>query len=88
MALTASATIQVRNDIVQQLKLDDCKWFKNSLNRPNLQYTVKPKRKKKTIGEIIEFIKNNYPHSSGIVYCLSRTESENLVKNTFVQNIK
>ncbi|XP_048583683.1 Bloom syndrome protein homolog isoform X3 [Nematostella vectensis] len=77
MALTATATPRVRQDIENQLKMngDNCKRFTQSFNRSNLQFQVKPK-KKAIVEEITEFIKSKYPHASGIVYCLSRKECE------------
>lgn len=81
MALTATATPRVRADIVQQLQLKDCKWFLCSFNRPNLQYLVKPKSGVKTIEEIKELIKTKFPRASGIVYCLSRKECDQMAEN-------
>lgn len=81
MALTATATMRVRADIVQQLNLKDCKWFLSSFNRPNLQYFVKPKSGVKTIEEIKELIKTKFPRASGIIYCLSRKECDQMAEN-------
>lgn len=81
MALTATATTRVRADIVKQLSLRDCKWFLSSFNRPNLQYFVRPKSGTKTIGEIQELIKTKFPKASGIVYCLSRKECDQMAES-------
>lgn len=81
MALTATATTRVRADIVQQLSLKNCKWFMCSFNRPNLQYMVKPKSGAKTTEEIKELIKTKFPRASGIVYCLSRKECDQMAEN-------
>lgn len=81
MALTATATPRVRADIVQQLQLTNCKWFMCSFNRPNLQYLVKPKSGAKTTEEIKELIKTKFPRASGIVYCLSRKECDQMAEN-------
>lgn len=81
MALTATATVRVRADIVQQLNMKDCKWFVESFDRPNLQYFVKPKTGIKTIEEIKELIKTKFPRNSGIIYVSTRTESKELAKN-------
>lgn len=81
MALTATATPRVRADIVQQLHLKNCKWFLCSFNRPNLQYMVKPKSGVKTIDEIKELIKSKFPRASGIVYCLSRKECDQMAES-------
>lgn len=81
MALTATATTRVRADIVQQLNLRSCKWFLSSFNRPNLQYLVKPKSGTKTIAEIQDLIKTKFPKASGIVYCLSRKECDQMAEH-------
>lgn len=81
MALTATATPRVRADIVKQLHLRNCKWFLSSFNRPNLQYLVKPKSGVKTIEEIKELIKTKFPKASGIIYCLSRKECDQMAEH-------
>lgn len=81
MALTATATTRVRADIVQQLSLRNCKWFLSSFNRPNLQYFVRPKTGSKTTTELQELIKTKFPKASGIVYCLSRKECDQMAVN-------
>lgn len=81
MALTATATTRVRADIVQQLNLRNCKWFLCSFNRPNLQYLVKPKTGSKTISELKELIKTKFPRASGIIYCLSRKECDQMAES-------
>lgn len=81
IALTATATTRVRADIVQQLNLRNCKWFLSSFNRPNLQYYVKTKSGSKTVGEIQDLIKTKFPKASGIVYCLSRKECDQMAES-------
>ncbi|PAA56315.1 hypothetical protein BOX15_Mlig015724g1 [Macrostomum lignano] len=78
MALTATATPQVRLDIEKQLGLrkQDTKWFTSSFNRPNLRYQVEQKRGTKSVDQVIETINKSYRSQSGIVYCLSRKECE------------
>lgn len=80
MALTATATTRVRADIVKQLDLRDCKWFMSSFNRPNLQYMVLPKKGVSTIKEIQDLIKSKFMRASGIVYCLSRKECDQMAE--------
>lgn len=81
MALTATATMRVRADIVKQLNLRNCRWFLSSFNRPNLQYFVRPKSGSKTTGELQELIKTKFPKASGIVYCLSRKECDQMAES-------
>ncbi|GAB6031205.1 hypothetical protein CHUAL_009024 [Chamberlinius hualienensis] len=76
MALTATATPRVRNDILHQLKIPSPKWFLQSFNRTNLCYSVKPKKGKSLSKELIMLIKQKYSRQSGIVYCLSRNECD------------
>lgn len=78
MALTATATMQVRANIVKQLNLNNCKWFISSFDRPNLQYVVKPKSISMPINEIKEFIKTEYPQACGIIFVPTRKETKEL----------
>lgn len=88
IALTASATPKVQDDIIKNLKMTDANLFKSSFNRPNLYYEIRPKvSKAKAIREIIGYIKRN-PGKSGIVYCLSRKSVEDTAQALNVNGIK
>ena len=76
IALTATATDKVRTDIKKNLGIVNARDFKSSFNRPNLYYEVRPKTKD-VAKDIIRYIKQN-PGKSGIVYCLSRKNVEEL----------
>ena len=76
IALTATATEEVREDIVKQLALKDPQMFISSFNRPNLSYEVMPK--KDSFGTILSLVKG-YKNSSVIIYCFSRNDTQNLV---------
>ena len=78
IALTATATNKVRDDIKKNLGIQDAKDFKSSFNRPNLYYEVRPMTKN-VDKDIIKFIKSN-PGKSGIIYCLSRKKVEELAE--------
>jgi ATP-dependent DNA helicase RecQ len=78
IALTATATNKVRDDIKKNLGIQEAKDFKSSFNRPNLYYEVRPKTKN-VDKDIIKFIKSN-PGKSGIIYCLSRKKVEELAE--------
>jgi len=78
IALTATATPRVREDIVKQLALKDPQIFISSFNRPNLSYEVIPK--KNSLGVIISLL-SEYKEQSAIIYCFSRNDTENLVDN-------
>jgi len=73
MALTATATPRVRDDIVQHLKLRDPAVFIASFNRPNLTYRVEPKDQ--PAKQLLAFLKER-PGEAGIVYCASRRQAE------------
>ncbi|KAI3445622.1 hypothetical protein Pfo_002287 [Paulownia fortunei] len=79
LALTATATISVKEDVVQALGLVNCIVFRQSFNRPNLRYSVVPKTKK-CIEDIDKFIKENHFDECGIIYCLSRMDCEKVAE--------
>ena len=78
IALTATATPKVQEDIMKNLDIKNSKVFKSSFNRPNLFYEVRSKNKNIDIN-IIRFIKKN-AGKSGIIYCLSRKRVEQLAQ--------
>ena len=78
IALTATATHKVRDDIKRSLGISDAKEFCSSFNRPNLYYEVRPKTKN-VDSDIVRFIKTQ-PGKSGIIYCLSRKKVEELAE--------
>jgi len=75
MALTATASEQVRLDIKHNLELKDPVFLKQSFNRTNLFYSVKPKNKN-TINEICQEIKTKFKNQTGIIYCHSKNSCE------------
>ena len=78
IALTATATHKVRDDIKKNLGMMDAKEFCSSFNRPNLYYEVRPKTKN-VDSDIVRFIKGQ-EGKSGIIYCLSRKKVEELAE--------
>jgi len=86
IALTATATPKVQQDILKNLKMTDANIFKSSFNRSNLYYEVRLKTKD-VFKDIIQFIKNN-SGKSGIVYCLSRKKVEELAEILQVNGIR
>ncbi|OGL69711.1 ATP-dependent DNA helicase RecQ [Candidatus Uhrbacteria bacterium RIFCSPHIGHO2_02_FULL_47_44] len=75
VALTATATMRVRKDILAELDMPDAFVFLSSHNRPNLHYTVKPKLQ--SFGQLIELLKAHKGESI-IIYCFSRKDTESL----------
>ena len=85
MALTATATGRVREDIVTHLKLRDPKCYVASFNRPNLTYRVVPKNK--PYDQLLHFLRTR-PKESGIVYCMSRKATESVAANLSGDGVK
>ena len=84
IALTATATPKVRNDIQKNLKILDATLFLDSFNRKNLFYDIRPKHDVEK--EMIKFIRE-HPNKSGIVYCLSRKKVEEVAETLQVNGI-
>ncbi|KAF5740171.1 mediator of RNA polymerase II transcription subunit 34 isoform X1 [Tripterygium wilfordii] len=83
VALTATATQKVQGDLVEMLHIQRCIRFVSTINRPNLFYLVREKSSvgKVVIDEIADLIRESYPNDeSGIVYCFSRKECEQVAK--------
>ena len=85
MALTATATPKVQTDIRKNLGMDNANVFKDSFNRPNLFYEVRPK--KNTEKQIIGLLKEN-SGKSAIIYCLSRKKVQELAELLQVNGVK
>jgi ATP-dependent DNA helicase RecQ len=86
IALTATATVKVQQDILKNLEIQDAVIYTSSFDRTNLYYEVRPKSKD-VIKDIIKYIKNN-PGKSGIVYCLSRKKVEEIAETLVVNGIR
>lgn len=84
IALTATATPKVQDDIQKTLGMTDAVVFKESFNRPNLYYEVRPKVN--IDKEIVKYINAN-KGKSGIVYCLSRRKVEEFAQLLQVNGI-
>ncbi|MDO3644103.1 DNA helicase RecQ [Mucilaginibacter sp. L3T2-6] len=85
IALTATATPKVQQDIQKNLQMNNATVFKSSFNRANLFYEVRAKRN--VLKEIVKFVKQN-PGKSGIVYCLSRKKVEEVAEALNLNGIK
>jgi len=78
IALTATATPKVQDDIVKNLSLRKPEIFIDSFNRPNLYYEIMPKGKKESVlKNIVKFI-HSMKGKSGIIYTLNRKTTEEL----------
>jgi ATP-dependent DNA helicase RecQ len=85
MALTATATTRVRDDIIRQLRLKDPSVHVASFNRPNLTYRVIPKSQ--AYRQVLDFVKAR-PKESGIVYCFSRASADSLAAKLAQDGVK
>lgn len=79
IALTATATANVIEDVKHNLSMQHCTIFSQSFNRPNLYYEIRPKEKQ-PVDRIAELINERYHGKSGIVYTLSRKQTEQIAQ--------
>ena len=84
MALTATATKNVREDIKMQLNIPHCKEYQQSFDRPNLVYEVVEKTG--SLNKHCEFIENwikekGYRNECGLIFCLSKNDTREIAKN-------
>ncbi|CAN5539375.1 DNA helicase RecQ [soil metagenome] len=88
IALTATATPKVQNDILRNLGLRNPKIFISSFNRPNLYYEILPKiNKDQTVKSIVRFVSQN-KEKSGIIYTLNRKTTEELADMLMANGLK
>ena len=89
MALTATATPKVQQDILKNLDMGGEHTYISSFNRDNLFYEIRPKIKKdQTIRQIIQVIKEEFRNESGIIYVQNRKTAEDLAQMLSVNDIK
>ncbi len=85
IALTATATPKVQQDIMKNLNMTHARLFKSSFNRANLYYELRDKTPD-VYKEIIRYI-NKHKGKSGIIYCLSRKKVEEMAETLRVNGI-
>jgi len=78
MALTATATPIVRQEIVERLALNDPAIFVSPFDRPNIRYLVQPKGNARR--QLADFLRG-HADETGIVYCLSRKKVESIAES-------
>ena len=81
MALTATATRQVREDIEASLGLVDPLRVVASFDRPNLSFAVERPSGRRAKDEVLEDFVRERPEKSGIIYCMSRRAVEEVCDN-------
>ena len=85
IALTATATERVREDIVSQLDLQNGSTFVSSFNRPNLKYTVEPKSN--SLVSLLRLL-GQHRDESCIIYCFSRKDTESMAETLVANGFK
>jgi ATP-dependent DNA helicase RecQ len=88
IALTATATPKVQDDIVKNLALRNPNVFIDSFNRPNLYYEIVPKgSKEQVLKHMVKFI-HSMKGKSGIIYTLNRKTTEELASTLMANGVK
>ncbi|UJO99782.1 MAG: DNA helicase RecQ [Nitrosomonas sp.] len=74
IALTATADMDTRKEIIERLGLDEARIFVSSFDRPNIRYQIIDKANSRA--QLLTFLRTEHPGDAGIVYCLSRKKVE------------
>ncbi len=74
IALTATADVRTRDEIILRLQLQNAQQFITGFDRPNIQYRIQQKNNPKA--QLLRFLREEHNTHSGIVYCLSRNKVE------------
>lgn len=85
IALTATATPRVKEDIIKELKMPKVHIYQASFNRPNLTYRIVDK--KDPFSQLYDYIQE-HPVEAGIIYCFSRKTVESVTEKLQEKNIK
>ncbi len=89
LALTATAGIETRAEIMNSLSLHGGRVFVSSFDRSNIKYKISKKGKKEeNYYKLLNFIKDNHIYDSGIVYCLSRKSTEEIAAKLVKSGLK
>ena len=79
IAVTATASDKVRHDVCQILRLgSNYRFFRSTANRPNLRYSIRPKKDTKDafVSDMVDYIKKHHPYETGIVYTFSKKDAD------------
>ncbi|HWV15351.1 MAG TPA: DNA helicase RecQ [Cellvibrio sp.] len=74
IALTATADVRTRDEIIVRLQLQNARQFINGFDRPNIQYRIQQKNTPKA--QLLRFLRDEHANHSGIIYCMSRNKVE------------
>jgi len=78
IALTATADVRTRDEIIARLQLENAQQFIKGFDRPNIQYRIAQKNNPKI--QLMRFLREEHAGNSGIVYCLSRNKVEQIAE--------
>ncbi|MGH8162375.1 MAG: DNA helicase RecQ, partial [Gammaproteobacteria bacterium] len=86
VALTATADLKTRVEIIERLRMPEAQSFVHGFDRPNICYRVA----ERTNGtqQLLRFIRDEHPGETGIVYCLSRAKTERTSERLAAQGIE
>jgi ATP-dependent DNA helicase RecQ len=88
LALSATASIEDRKEIIDKLKLKNCALFVGDFNRPNLYYEIKQKTKSTILDEIENLIiKYQKKDNKTIIYCKTKKNTEEVSEKLNQKNI-
>jgi len=87
IALTATASNKVKDNVIGILGLNNYKTYRTPANRPNLKYQVRKKDPKTCLEEIVDYIKSERENQSGIIYTLSKKDADDLADGLQTQGI-
>ncbi len=88
VALTATATPEVREDIIKQLELKNCDIIVTGFSRPNLQFAVIPTPSSQKIESIVNFLLTNPEIGSGVIYVGTRNKADEILERLIENNVK
>ncbi|MGI9347146.1 MAG: DNA helicase RecQ [Gammaproteobacteria bacterium] len=85
LALTATADLRTRREIIDNLRLQQAAEIIASFDRPNIRYHIRPKENSRQ--QFLDFYHESYPGESGIIYCLTRKRTEEIAEWLEKQNL-
>jgi len=88
VALTATATPEVRDDIAKQLNLKDYEMIITGFARPNLQFAAIPSSNSQKIENILNFLITNHDIGAGIIYVGTRNKADEILEKLLDNDIK
>ncbi|ETI39982.1 hypothetical protein, variant 3 [Phytophthora nicotianae] len=90
LALTATATPRLAKDVKAILEIQNCVSFRTSFLRNNLHYEVieKPAKDPTAMDSLVRLIKSFSSSDTGVVYCLTRKETEQVTQSLCQANIR